>query len=208
MESLKLPTRKELAVWVFGYLTFLSILFTFDATFFFGGTNSLLKLYPVYAIVQGIFGYIDGSTYFWVSITSTFILFGITCIFLCHDPLTALIKKIVLEARSEESQMDSQLYFSMESSLSNLEMINDSLTHHSIDHTEVKNSLRNLKDSIETIKIEMRQLTAKLGSLEREMTKRMKCPSCGKNILPEFKLCPHCGKELSIYRNIPTLMRQ
>ena len=181
MEVSKLQTRKELAVWIFGYLTFLSILFTFDATFFFGGTNSLLKLYPIYAIVRGIFGDIDASTYFWATTTLTFILFGITCLFVCQDPLTLLIKKIVSETPSEENQVDSPL----ELSLNTLEMINHSLTHHSIDLTEVKNSLHDLKDSIEAMKIETRLLTAKLAKLEREMTKTR--PSCGKDILPEFK---------------------
>ena len=170
MEVSKLQTKKELAMWIFGYLTFLSILFTFDATFFFRGTNSLLNLYPIYAIVHGIFGNIDASMYFWATMTSTFILFGITCIFACQDPFTLLVKKIVSEAPSEENQIDGPF----ELNLSTLEMINHSLTHHSIDINEVKNSLHNLKDSIETMKIEIRLLTAKLGSLEREMTNEEK----------------------------------
>jgi len=204
MGGLKLPTRRDLAVWVSGYLTFLSILFTFDAFFFFGGPNSLLKLYPVYAIFHGIFGNIGASTYIWLTSISTFILFGITCAFVCQDPFTALIKKMASEARSEENQTDA----SLESSLNTLEMINHSLTHHSIDINEVKNSLCALKDSIEAMNVGMTRLTAKLASVEREVTMGMECASCGNKILPEFRLCPYCGKELSVYRNIPALIRQ
>lgn len=186
-----MPTRKDLTVWISGYLTFLSILFTFDAFFFFGSPNSLLKLYPVYAIVHGILGNIDAPTYICLTSISTFILFGITCAFVCQDPFTALMKKIASEAQSEENQMDT----SFESSLHTLEMINHSLTHNSIDLNEVKNSLNNLKDSIEAMNIGITRLTAKLASMERKTTMRMKCASCGNKILPEFKLCPYCGKE-------------
>lgn len=204
MEGSKLPTRKDLAVWISGYLTFLSILFTFDAFFFFEAPNSLLKLYPVYAVIHGIFGDIDASTYLWLTSISTFILFGITCTFVFQDPFTLLIKKMASETQSEENQMDD----SFKSSLNTLEMINHSLTNHSIDLNEVKNSLRNFKDSIEAMKIGMTRMTAKLASLEREIAKTMDCKSCGNKILPEFKLCPYCGKELSVYRNTPALIRQ
>lgn len=204
MEGSKLPTRKDLAVWISGYLTFLSILFTFDAFFFFGGPNSLLNLYPVYEIVHGILGDINAPTYIWLTSISTFILFGITCAFVCQDPFTALMKKMASEARSEENQMDA----SFESGLNTLEMINHSLTHHSIDLNEVKNSLRDLKGSIEAMNIGMTRLTEKLTSMKRETTIRMECASCGNKILPEFRLCPYCGKELSIYKNMPALMDQ
>jgi len=204
MDGLKLPTRRELAVWVSGYLTFLSILFTFDAFFFFGGSNSLLKLYPVYAIFHGIFGNIGASTYIWLTSISTFILFGITCAFVCQDPFTALIKKMASEARSEENQMDA----SLESSLNTLEMINHSLTHHSIDLNEVKSVLRDLKGSIDAMNIGITRLTEKLATMKRETTMRVECASCGNKILPEFRLCPYCGKELSVYKDMPALIRQ
>jgi len=204
MEGSKLPTKKDLAVWISGYLTFLSILFTFDAFFFFGSPNSLLKLYPVYSIVHGILGDINAPTYIWLTSISTFVLFGITCAFLSQDPFTALMKKIASEAQSDENQTDD----SFESSLNTLEMINHSLTHNSIDLNEVKNSLSNIKDSIKAMTIRMTRLTAQVTSMEREATTRMECVSCGNKILPEFRLCPYCGKELSIYRNIPALIRQ
>jgi hypothetical protein len=192
-----LPTRKDVAVWISGYLTFLSILFTFDAFFFFGGPNSLMELYPVYAVIHSIFGDIHASTYLWLTSISTFILFGVTCTFVFQDPFTLLIKKLASEAQSEENQRGD----SFESSLNTLDMINHSLTHNSIDLNEVKNSLHNLKDNIEAMKIGITKLTAELASLEREVTKTKECASCRNKTLPEFKLCPHCGKELFGYRN-------
>ena len=199
-----MPTKKDVAVWISGYLTFLSILFTFDAFFFFGSPNSLMKLYPVYATIRWIFGNIDASTYLWLTLTSTFILFGITCTFAFQDPFTLLIKKLASEAQSEENQMGD----SFESSLNTLEMINHSLTNHSIDINDVKKSLRNLKDSIEAMKIGMTKMTAKLASLEREITKTIEYSSRGNKVQPEFELCPHCGKELSAYINTHAVIRK
>lgn len=199
-----MPTKKDMAVWISGYLTFLSILFTFDAFFFFGSPNSLMKLYPVYATIRWVFGNIDASTYLWLTLISTFILFGITCTFVFQDPFTLLIKKLISEVQSEENQMDD----SLEPSLNTLEMINHSLTNHSIDINDVKKSLSNLKDSIEAMKIGMTKLTAKLARLEREITKTMEYTSCRNRIQPEFELCPYCGRELSAYRNTPALIHQ
>jgi len=199
-----LPTRKDLAVWISGYLTFLSILFTFDAFFFFGSPNSLLNIYPVHTIVNGIFGDINAPTYIWLTSISTFILFGITAIFVMDDPFTALLRKMASEAQSEGNQMDT----SFESSLNTLEMINHSLTNHDISLNEVKDVLGNLKGNIEAMNIGMTRLTEKLASMNRETTIRMECASCGNKILPEFRLCPYCGKKLSIYRNLPGLEDQ
>lgn len=199
-----MPTRKDLAVWISGYLTFLSILFTLDAFFFFGGPNSLLSIHPIYSIVHGILGDINAATYIWLTSISTFVLFGITCVFVCQDPFTVLMKKIASEAQSEKNQMDS----SFEPSLSTLEMINHSLTQHNIDLREVKNGLHDITDNIRAMKIKMTRLTGKLANVEREATMRMECASCGNKILPEFRLCPYCGKELFMYANVPAVIRQ
>ena len=193
-----------MAVWISGYLTFLSILFTFDAFFFFGGSNSLLSIYPIYSVVRGIFGDISAATYIWLTSISTFVLFGITVVFLCEDPFTVLMKKIASESQSEKNQNDS----SFEPSLSTLEMINNSLTQHNIDLNEVKNSLSKIKNSIKALTIGMTRLTAQVASMEREATMRMECTSCGNKILPEFRLCPYCGKELFMYGNVPAVIRQ
>jgi hypothetical protein len=192
-----LPTRKDVAVWISGYLTFLSILFTFDAFFFFGGPNSLMKLYPLYAVIHNVFGDIDGSTYLWLTSISTFILFGITCTFVFQDPLTLLIKKLASETQSEENQMGD----SFESNLNTLEMINHSLTHNSVDLNEIKNGLHTLKDNIEAMKIGITKLTTELASLEREVTKTKERASCRNKTLPESKLCPNCGKKLVRHKN-------
>lgn len=196
-----MSTRKNLAVWISGYLTFLSILFTFDAFFLFESPNSLLNLYPVQAIVQVIFGDLNAPTYIGLTAISTFILFGITCIFVMDDPFTALLRKMVSETQSEANQMDA----SLESSLNTLEMINHSLTSHDIGLNEVKNVLGNLKGNIETMNIGMTRLTEKLANMSRKTKIRMECTSCGNKILPEFRLCPYCGKKLSMYRNMPAM---
>ena len=199
-----MTTKKAAAVWIFGFLAFVSVLHVFDAaiSYLTGNTNSLLNLYPFYGAIQNAFGELSGARYFWASMISAFFLFGITCIIACQDTLNALIHKVLSEAETD-NQMDQRL----ESSLSTLDMINHSLTYHSIDLNEVKITLQTLKDSINAMKTETARLSAKVGSLEKEMAREKKCPSCGKDILKEFKLCPYCGKELSLYLNIPTLKR-
>lgn len=198
MEVSELPTRKDVTVWITGYLTFLSVLFTFDAFFFFGGPNSLLKLYPIYAIIQSIFGNIDASTYLWLTSISTFILFGITSTFVFQDPLTLLLKKLASESQTEECQVND--LYGASSNLSMLEMIDQSLTRLNIDMNDVKKILSDLKDGMETTKIVMTRLTAKVASLERGSLKMAELASDKDEGSTRFDLCPYCGKELTVIK--------
>ena len=175
--------RKAIVVWVLGFLTFLAVLHTFDAVLGLtvGNTNLLLKLYPFKNLLDGV----DAATYFWVSLTSTFILFGITCAVAFHNPIEALINKTLAEVELEENPSDQTL----ESKASVLEMISDTLTSNSV-------VLHSVKDDVNVVRFEMSNLKTILDKLEKDLPKLMKCPSCGKDISPDFKLCPFCGELL------------
>ncbi len=173
-------------VWIFGFLTFLAVLHTFLAALasFLGNADLLMKLYPF----KNLFGELDIGTYFLASLVVVFILFGITCAVAFHNPIEALINKTLAEVESEENPGDNTL----ESKASALEMINDTLTSNSV-------VLQSVKDDVNAVRYEMSNLKTRLDKLEKEMTKLtklMKCPSCSKDISPDFKLCPFCGELL------------
>jgi len=190
--------KKGIAVWIFGFLAFFTGLHTFDAVLSLASasqTGALLRLYPFYDVLLSAFGRIDSLTYFWVSLLSTFVLFGVTASIAFHDPVMSYIKRMVSEAKLEDSRGDSNV----ESELNMLAMINDSLTRNSVALRELRNDLNGLKDGVHSVKTDMTKLWATIGVLETDLAKMRKCPACGKSVLPEFKLCPYCGEELSLY---------
>jgi DNA repair exonuclease SbcCD ATPase subunit len=86
-------------------------------------------------------------------------------------------------------------------------MINHSLTSNSINLHAVKENLKSIKDDQNGLKVEMAGLTRKLSELENgvkvglqrletDLARGRKCPFCGKDVLPQFKLCPYCGEKL------------
>ncbi len=198
--------KKSLAVWIFGCLTFFAGLHTFDAVLSIasdsGSTGGLLQLYPFYDKISETIGKLDAVTYFWLSLISTLAFMGVTCSIAFYDPILAYVKKMVSETRTDDAQAELKL----DSELSALAMINESLTTQGILLNNVKSELGTLKDGVNALKIDMTRLRGKIGGLETDLAKLRKCPACGKNVLPEFKFCPHCGEELSLYvlvRNFP-----
>jgi len=167
-------------------------------------TGALLKLYPFYNTLLSTLGRIDAPTYFWASLLSTFFLFGITSSIAFHDPVMNYIKRVVSEAKPEDSRADPNV----ESELNTLTMINDSLTSSTIALRELKSDVNTLQDGVTSVKVDMTKLWARIGVLETDLAKMRKCPGCGKSVLPDFKLCPYCGEELSLYvlvrKEVPT----
>jgi hypothetical protein len=191
--------KKSLAVWVFGCLTFFAGLHTFDAVLSLASNNNstgaLLRLYPFYDKINEIIGKLDAVTYFWLSLISTLAFMGIACSIAFYDPILAYVKKVISETKVDDAQADPRL----DSELTALAMINESLTTHGILLNNVKSELGSLKDGINALKIDMTRLRSKIEGLETDLAKLRKCPACGKNVLPQFKFCPHCGEELSLY---------
>jgi len=179
----RIKIKRGIAVWIFGFLTFLAILHTFDATLSFtiGNVNSILKLYPIGDALEKL----DVTTYLWASIVSTFILFGITCIIAFHDPIEILINRMLSSVETEENPTD----HTIESSLCTLELMNSTLTSNSI-------VLHTLKDNTSALKADVGRLVTRLEELERGFKRLKTCPSCGKEISSDFRLCPYCGELL------------
>ena len=200
--------KKSLAVWTFGCLTFFAGLHTFDAVLSLASnsnsTSSLLQLYPFNDKINEIIGKLDAVTYFWLSLISTLAFMGATCSIAFHDPILAYVKKVISETKIDDTQADSRL----DSELTALAMINESLTTHGMLLNNVKNEFGILKDGVNAIKIDMTKLRSKIEGVETDLNKLRKCPACGKNVLPQFKFCPHCGEELSLYVLVRRLPQQ
>jgi hypothetical protein len=190
-----ISVRKAIVVWIFGFLTFLAVLHTFDAVLGLtvGNTNLLLYLYPF----KNLLGEVNIITYFWASLVSAFLLFGITCAVALHNPIETLINKTLAEVEMEENPNDQTL----DSRESILEMISDTLTSNST-------VLQSVKEDINAVRFEMSNLKVRLEKLEKTITKLMKCPSCGKDISPDFKLCPFCGELLHAHIIVDTRQLQ
>jgi DNA-directed RNA polymerase subunit RPC12/RpoP len=202
-EGFELSVKKGITVWIFGFLTFLAVLHTFDAvlSFTLGGTNLLLELNPFYGLIYNMLGEIDAAPYFWTSIIFTFVLLGMSCVIAFNDPIAAFINRVISDAKSEENPAD----LNLESGINAFEMINDSVTSNSILLNKIKDSAENVRDSVNAVKIELKLLGAKLGKLNPDLTNIRKCPSCGKDVSPDFKLCPYCGEKLLFYVQISTV---
>lgn len=200
--------KKSIVVWIFGCLTFFAGLHTFDAVLSLASNTdnagSLLQLYPFYNQIKETIGKLDAVTYFWLSLVSTLALMGVTCSLAFYDPILAYVKKVISETKVDDTQADQRL----DSELTALAMINESLTTHGILLNKVKNELVPLKDGINALKIDMTRLRGKIGGLETDLAKLRKCPACGKDVLPQFKFCPHCGEKLSLYVLVRRLPKQ
>ncbi|MCK5562691.1 zinc-ribbon domain-containing protein [Candidatus Bathyarchaeota archaeon] len=200
--------KKSIVVWIFGCLTFFAGLHTFDAVLSLASNTdnagSLLQLYPFYNQIKETIGKLDAITYFWLSLVSTLAFMGVTCSLAFYDPILAYVKKVISETKVDDTQADQRL----DSELTALAMINESLTTHGILLNKVKNELSPLKDGINALKIDMTRLRGKIGGLETDIAKLRKCPACGKDVLPQFKFCPHCGEKLSLYVLVRRLPKQ
>ena len=63
--------------------------------------------------------------------------------------------------------------------------------------TEVK-EIHPLKESVEKMKTELRSLRKETKKLEDKVNFQILCPTCGKPLLPEFKICPYCGENVKL----------
>lgn len=200
--------KKSLAVWILGCLTFFAGLHTFDAALSFASssnnTGSLLQLYPFSDEISQIAGKLDVVTYFWLSLISTLAFMGVTFYIAFYDPILSYVKKVVSDTKIDDVQTDARL----DSELTALSMINESLTNQGILLNNVEGELGDLKDGITSMKIDMTRLRSKMEGLETDLAKLRKCPACGKNVLPQFRFCPHCGEKLSLYVLVRRLPKQ
>ena len=83
--------RKGIAIWILGFFTFIAALSTINATIVWTdkGSDAPVRLYIIEGIVPS-WSPMPVTTYFWMSLTATFILLGITTIQAVRQPRLGL----------------------------------------------------------------------------------------------------------------------
>lgn len=191
---------KRFAVWFLGFLTFLAVLHVLEA--FFAFTQNvpirLLWLYPF----SGWLGTVDVAAYFWGSLGSVCVLWGLTCLVALRSPLDMLLCKVFKDAQLENEEEVS--FLSAKGNF--LEMMNDSLINNTVELGNVKDllfnvraevlNLRGLQDVVGGLKSDVVHLKTSLKKLEANLAKNAICPACGKDVQHDFRVCPFCGEDL------------
>lgn len=194
-------SKKGMGVWIFSTLTAITAAHLIDAAnaILFDKSTVLLQLYPV---AKEKLEAITPPIYFLISATATFILWGITCAIAFQNPVEAFLNKVLSDAKKQsmvESQLLEQKSELLDSMNETVEMNNEILSHvkdviYNI-RAEVK-EIQPLKEGLEKIKAELSYLKREIKGFEEKLHYPKVCVSCGKPILPEFKICPYCGEAL------------
>jgi rubrerythrin len=193
--------KKGIAVWLFTSLTFVSLLHLIDAAaaLFFNNPTHLLQLYPFINQMQ-----IPMDIYLYITIVTTAILWAITCLIACDNPVEAFLNKILSDAKQQtateaqvlesKSELFDLMYETVESDSETLAQVKDLMRNM---RAEVKD-IQPIKETIEKTRIELISLKKQMKMLEEKMLFTILCPACGKLVRPDFKLCPYCGESITL----------
>ncbi|MEM3578947.1 MAG: zinc-ribbon domain-containing protein [Candidatus Bathyarchaeia archaeon] len=198
-------TKKGLGVWLFSILTAIAAAHLIDAanTFLFNKPATLLRLYPVEGIkLQAL----TPDIYFLAAAASTTLFWGITCAVAFENPVEAFLNKILSDAKKQsavETQLLEEKSEILDAMNETIEMNNEILSHvkdviYNI-RAEIK-EIQPIKESVEKIKTELNHLKKEIKEVESKLRYPNVCVSCGKPILPEFKICPYCGEPIKIIK--------
>jgi len=195
--------KKGISVWLFSSLTLISLIHLIEAisTLVFNNEIRLLQLYP---LINEKLQVITPTTYFWLSAAATFILWGITCTIAFENPMETFLNNILSDAKKqgavetqlleEKSEILDAMNEAIESNNKVLAQVRDMIYNI---RTEVK-EVEPLNEGIEKIKTELGGLRKEVKKLEEKVHFPNLCPTCGKPLLPEFKICPYCGENIKL----------
>jgi hypothetical protein len=193
--------KKGISIWLFSSLTFITLLHLADAisALVFNNEIRLLKLYP---FINEKLQAITPMAYFWVSAATAFILWGITCAIAFTNPVEAFLNTVLSDAKTqgaveaqaleEKSEILDAMSETIESNSEILAHVEDLIYNV---RTEVK-EIHPLNESVEKMKTDLNALRKEVKKLEEEVNFPNLCPTCGKPLLPEFKICPYCGENV------------
>jgi len=193
--------KKGIAIWLFSTLTFISLMHLIDAAaaVIFNNQIQLLQLYPFINQQQ-----ISTDIYLYISGASTAIMWAITCLIACDNPVEAFLNKILSDAKQQtateaqvlesKSEVFDLMYETVESDSETLAQVKDLMRNM---RAEVKD-IQPIKETIEKTRIELISLKKQMKMLEEKMLFTIICPACGKLLRPDFKLCPYCGESITL----------
>jgi len=193
--------KKGIAIWLFSTLTFISLMHLIDAAaaVIFNNQIQLLQLYPFINQQQ-----ISTDIYLYISGASTAIMWAITCLIACDNPVEAFLNKILSDAKQQtateaqvlesKSEVFDLMYETVESDSETLAQVKDLMRNM---RAEVKD-IQPIKETIEKTRIELISLKKHMKMLEEKTLFTIICPACGKLLRPDFKLCPYCGESITL----------
>jgi len=193
--------KKGIAIWLFSTLTFISLMHLIDAAaaVIFNNQIQLLQLYPFINQQQ-----ISTDIYLYISGASTAIMWAITCLIACDNPVEAFLNKILSDAKQQtateaqvlesKSEVFDLMYETVESDSETLAQVKDLMRNM---RAEVKD-IQPIKETIEKTRIELISLKKQMKMLEEKTLFTIICPACGKLLRPDFKLCPYCGESITL----------
>ena len=197
--------KKGLCVWLFSCFTFLSVAHLVDALYAVvsSGEIRILQLYP---FIGERLRAITPISYLWASAATTMIFWGITCAIAFENPMEEFLKRMLSDAKKQsavETQLVEDRSEILDAMYETIESSNESIAHikdmmYNV-RTEMK-EIQPLAGCVDKVKVELSELKKELRRLEERVEFPHTCFSCGKPILPEFKICPYCGENARISR--------
>ena len=193
--------KKAILVWIFSSLTFIASAHLIEAIYVLL-LNEQIRLLSIYPFIGEKLQEITPTTYFWISLASTLILWGITCTIAFENPVEAFLNKILSDAK-KQSAIETQI---VEDKSEVIDLMNETIEANNETLLQIRDVIYNIRTEvkeIESLKDLIEKVKAEIGALKRE-TKRIEekvkfpilCPACGKPLLPEFKMCPYCGEQI------------
>ena len=195
--------KKGISVWICSSLTFIAAIHLVEAisVIIFDNQIRLLTLYP---LINEKLQAITLPIYFWISAATTLTLWGITCATAFNNPVEAFLNKILSDAK-QQGAVETQL---LEDKSEVLDAMYDTIVSDNEILAQVKDLMCNVRADVKEIRPVtegLDKMKTELSSLKREI-KRMEertqspclCPTCGKPLLPEFKICPYCGENVKL----------
>lgn len=195
--------RKGIFIWLFSALTFIALIHLIEAisVLVFNNQIKLLRLYP---FTNEKLQVTTPTTYFWGSAIATLILWGITCLIAFENPVETFLNKMLSDAK-KQSTVEAQM---LETKSELLDAMNETVEMNNTLLAQVKDIIYNIRtevkeiqplnENVEKLKTELSHLKREIKKFEENIKHPKKCPTCGKPILPEFKLCPYCGENIKL----------
>ncbi|MEM3622940.1 MAG: hypothetical protein QXR76_04110 [Candidatus Bathyarchaeia archaeon] len=196
-------SKKGIIVWLFSSLTFIALIHLTEAVsaLIFNNEIRLLQIYP---FIGEKLQTITPLTYFIATATATLVFWGITCAAAFTNPVEAFLNKILSDAK-KQSTIENQM---LEDKSEILDVMNETIESNNEILAQVRDMIYNvrtdvkeiqpLKEGIEKMKAEISVLRKEVKKLEEKVHFPKLCPTCGKPLLPEFKICPYCGENIKL----------
>lgn len=196
--------KKGITIWLFSSLTFISLVHLIEAVsvVLFNNQIRLLTLYP---FINQQLQHIPATAYLYITAAFTAILWGITCLLAFDNPVETFLNKILSDAKKQaatetqlvenKSEIFEQLYETVDSNAEALAQVKDIVRNV---RAEVKD-IQPIKETMEKTRIDISSLKKQVETIEEKLLfANILCPTCAKQLQPDFNICPYCGENIKL----------